>query len=194
MAGTSLLDASLTYAFLRKLTRDFKDWQAFKTGVIDDAGKILVEPKDRTPEQKKSFRMFDLMVLKIKKLLAKIPGGSSKFATYTAALYLVTEANKDNPDFDEEKFTTFLKEEIVNTSSGVGNMEVPVIHGSKVFDIDFDSVWKNKATRKKGERYNKYLEDCDDSQEIRSFCIKNPHENIILRDKKTGMMFFFRRK
>ncbi len=194
MAGTSILDASLTFAFLRKLTKDFSKWKAFKTGVIDKDGNILVEPKERTDEQKKSFMMFDLMVLKIKRLLAKLPGGSSKFATYTAALYLVSEANKNELDIDEEKFKQFLKEEIVNTSSGVGNMEVPIINGSRVFNVDFDSVWKNKSQRKKGERYHKYLEDCDAGQEIRSYCIQNPKENIILKDTKTGMMFFFRRQ
>ena len=62
------------------------------------------------------------MVLNMKKLLAKIPGGSSNFATYSAALFLVKEETEEN--ITEEKFTNFLlslDEEVVN-SVGSGHI------------------------------------------------------------------------
>lgn len=87
------VDTYLVYQFLRKLTLPFTKWKAYKTGVIDENGNIIVDKRNRTQEQQKSFLKFDLMVMKLKKLLAKIPGGSSKIASYMAALWLIKEWN-----------------------------------------------------------------------------------------------------
>ena len=72
----------------------FDAWPSFKTGVINDKGEILIKKQDRSREQRDSFGKFDLMILKLKKLLAKIPGGSTKLASYAAALWLIKENNE----------------------------------------------------------------------------------------------------
>lgn len=88
------VDLYLVYQFLRRLALPFTQWQAFKAGVIDEKGNIIVKKPDRTPEQKQAFGKFDLMILKLKKLLGKVPGGSSKIASYMAALWLIKEWNQ----------------------------------------------------------------------------------------------------
>lgn len=71
----------------------FNKWKAFSTGVIDSQGNQLVKRKDMNGIQKTSFGVFDLLVLKLKKLLGKLPGGTTKIASYAAALWLIKEWN-----------------------------------------------------------------------------------------------------
>lgn len=96
-----VVDLFLVYQFIRKLTKPFKDWDAYKLDIIDDKGQVLIKRKEfKTVEQKKSFGIFDLMVLNLKKLLAKVPGGQSKLASYAAALWLIKEYNEFQTDSD----------------------------------------------------------------------------------------------
>ena len=93
-----LVDLFLVYQFIRRLATSFESWAAYKTGVIDKNGKVLVKKNDRTREQKESWKTFDIMIANLKKLLAKVPGGSSKLASYAAALYLIKEWNHFSKD------------------------------------------------------------------------------------------------
>ena len=93
-----IVDLFLVYQFIRRLAAPFESWDAYKQGVIDKDGKVLVKKKDRNPEQKKAWGTFDVMVANLKKLLAKVPGGSSKIASYAAALYLIKEWNHFSED------------------------------------------------------------------------------------------------
>ena len=81
----------MVYQFLKRLATPFKKWDAFKSGVINDKGDILIKKNKRTQEQKKSFQIFDVMILKLKRLLGKIPGGKTRIASYAAALWLIKE-------------------------------------------------------------------------------------------------------
>lgn len=82
-------DLVYTLRFLRLLTTKFEDTTAFKLGLIDKDGKKL--KKADTPEEKSAYNYFHRLVFNLKKLLAKIPGGSSKLASYAAALFLIKE-------------------------------------------------------------------------------------------------------
>lgn len=87
-----IVDLFLVYSFIRRLTTPFESWEAYKQGVIDKDGNILKGKKERnTRAERESFGVFDLMILKLKKLLAKVPGGSSRIASYAAALWLIRE-------------------------------------------------------------------------------------------------------
>ena len=87
----SVVDIFVIYQFLRRLTTPFEKWEAFKAGVIDKDGNITIPSKNRDRAQKESFQKFDLLVMKLKKLLAKVPGGSTRLASFAAALYLIKE-------------------------------------------------------------------------------------------------------
>lgn len=89
-----IVDLFLVYQFIRRLATPFKEWEAYKLGIIDENGKILKKRKDLlTVKERQAFGVFDLMILNLKKLLAKVPGGSSRLASYAAALYLIREWN-----------------------------------------------------------------------------------------------------
>ena len=80
----------MVYQFLKRLATPFSQWPAFAEGVIDERGNILIPIKKRnTVRQRNAFGKFDLLVLKLKKLLEKVPGGKSRLASYAAALYLI---------------------------------------------------------------------------------------------------------
>lgn len=109
----SVIDLYLAYRFLKNLVLPFDKWDAFKTGVIDKDGAILVSKDSRTQEQKGSFGYFDLIGLNLKKLLGKLPGGKSAIASYAAALLLLKEYEKKqvNEEYSEYVDMQWLEEE-----------------------------------------------------------------------------------
>lgn len=85
------VDTVIILRILKKLTTPFNKTEAFKLGVIDKNGKVLVAPKDRDQQQKQSMTMLDRLVFNLKRLLSKVPGGQSQLGSYVAALALVRE-------------------------------------------------------------------------------------------------------
>lgn len=98
-----MIDMFLTYSFLKRLTTPFEKWRAFRAGVIDDEGNILKSKKDRTKAERASFTKYDLMILKLKKLLEKFPEGRRRIGSYAAAAWLLKEGNARS---DEAEFIT----------------------------------------------------------------------------------------
>lgn len=87
-----IVDLFLVYSFIKRLATSFEDWPAYKLGIIDKDGNILKKRRDlSTVAERQAFGTYDLMILKLKKLLAKVPGGQSKIASYAAALWLIKE-------------------------------------------------------------------------------------------------------
>lgn len=94
-----VVDLFLVFQFIRKLVTPFNKWPAYQEGVIDDKGNVLIKRKNLTKNsQRKAFGVFDQMILNIKKLLAKVPGGSSRLGTYAAALWLIKEEHRFTHD------------------------------------------------------------------------------------------------
>jgi len=90
-----MVDLFLAYSFIKRLVKPFNTWPAYKLGIIDEKGNILIKRKDfGKNEQKKAFGVFDQMILNIKKLLSKLPGGQTKLASYAAALWLIKEEQR----------------------------------------------------------------------------------------------------
>jgi len=89
-----IVDLFLVYQFLRRLTTPFKDWEAYKLGIIDERGNVLKKRRNlNLKAERDAFGVFDLMVLNIKKLIEKLPGGQTRIASYAAALFLIREHN-----------------------------------------------------------------------------------------------------
>jgi len=88
---TRSADLVYTFRFLKLLVTKFEDTNAFKLGIIDEKGNRIKSKKLTSSEEKSAYNMFHRLVFNIKKLLAKVPGGSTRLATYAAALYLIKE-------------------------------------------------------------------------------------------------------
>ena len=89
--ATGVVDVFMVYQFLKRLATPFEKWDAFKEGVIDKEGNIILKKNKRNQKQKKSLKIFDVMILRLKRLLGKIPGGKTRLASYAAALWLIKE-------------------------------------------------------------------------------------------------------
>ena len=119
-----VVDLFLVYQFVRRLATPFEKWDAYKEGVIDKDGKVLIKRKKFTTKaQTKSWGVFDIMIANLKKLLAKVPGGSSRLASYAAALYLIKEhqhftdeslLSEDMTDEQLEESLSLFEERYIN--------------------------------------------------------------------------------
>ena len=112
-----VVDLFLVYQFIRRLATPFNKWEAYKLGIIDEKGKVLIKKKNFTTKaQSNAWGRFDILVANLKKLLAKVPGGSSRIASYAAALYLIrehkhfTEESTLNEDLSEQDIDNIVLE------------------------------------------------------------------------------------
>src|SRR6056300_810243 len=112
-----VVDLFLVYQFVRRLATPFNKWDAYKLGIIDEKGNVLIPRKKlRTKKQEMAWGRFDILVANLKKLLAKVPGGSTRLASYAAALYLIKEHKhftKDttlNEDLSEQDIDNIVLE------------------------------------------------------------------------------------
>jgi|TARA_B110000444_G_scaffold160665_1_gene150141 hypothetical protein len=106
------VDLFITYKFIRLLTTKWNKTDAYKEGVIDAKGKLLVKGKDQTSAQKKAYTVFDKLVFNLKRILEKVPFGKSQIASYAAALFLL----KEETGMAEEDILTVLEDLGHNTS------------------------------------------------------------------------------
>ena len=205
-----LVDLYLVYRILRRLTQPFKDWEAYDLGIIDDNGNILKKSSERKSQQEKdAFTKFDLMILKMKNLLGKVPGGKSTLASYAAALMLIKEGEELEEEDMEQLLEYYmsldnLEEEIANVASsgsvagfqGDGPISSSVLMkrfaNNDVFVVDQARYLKCRMGKKKYCKYETYVGNDDVGNAIRSYGIKYPKKPIILQDEKTGAMLFLR--
>ena len=90
-----IVDLFLVFNFIKRLVTPFEKWEAYKEGIIDEKGNLLIKRKDFVKNsQKSAFGIFDQMILNLKKLLGKLPGGQTKLASYASALWLIREQQR----------------------------------------------------------------------------------------------------
>jgi len=145
-------DLVYTFRFLRLLTTSFEDTEAYKKGIIDKDGKRLktfdLSTMDNRDTYKNYYTPFHRLVFNIKKIMAKVPGGGSKIASYAAALFLLKEKfgvsdkeikkslNIDPLDFMSEQTEWFVLE---NNKLSPGSYKVL---SEKLINDTFDEVVK----------------------------------------------------
>jgi len=103
-----VFDIVLVYQFIKRLTTPFDETKAFELGLIDEKGKRL--KKASSSEEKKAMTYMDRLIFNLKRLLAKVPGGESKFGTYAAALFLLKECASPKESYSEQELAEALLE------------------------------------------------------------------------------------
>ena len=84
-------DMVYTFRFIRMLVLDWKKWDAYKEGVIDEKGKrIKSQPLD-TDARKSSYTPFIRLAANVKRLLNKVPGLGNSLGSFAAGLFLIKE-------------------------------------------------------------------------------------------------------
>lgn len=105
-----IADLYLTYSFISKLATPFEDWEAFKLGIIDaDGREVKPISKLKLQKERDAYGYFDRVVAKVKRLLATVPGGSSKIGTYAAALWFIKEDHDQDDDTILEALTEYVE-------------------------------------------------------------------------------------
>jgi len=84
-------DTVYAFRFVRMMVMDWKNWDAYKEGLIDENGKRIKSVKINSDEKAAAYTPFVRLVANIKRLTAKLPGGGSKLGSFASALYLVKE-------------------------------------------------------------------------------------------------------
>lgn len=119
----STIDSILAFRILYMLVTPFEQTDAFKLGVIDKDGTLLVKMRDQSPAQRDAYDMLDRLVFSLKRLLGKLPGGKSQIASLAAAYYLVKESYENRTPITQD-----LVERVFNTiSSGVTLVEEEIL-------------------------------------------------------------------
>ena len=84
-------DIVYTFRFIRMLVLDWKSWDAYKQGIIDEKGKrIKSQPLD-TSARKDAYTPFIRLCANLKRLLSKIPLVGTALGSFAAALFLIKE-------------------------------------------------------------------------------------------------------
>ena len=73
-------DLVYTFRFLTLLVTPFEKTEAFKLGLLDAKGKKL--KKAKTAAEKNADTPFHRLVFNVKRLMEKVPGGSSSIASW----------------------------------------------------------------------------------------------------------------
>ena len=85
-------DTFVTYKIISQLVTEWEDMPAFEHGIIDKKGKLLRKSSSlKTREEKEAYTLFTRLIFNLKRLIQKLPGGSSKLASYAAGLFLIKE-------------------------------------------------------------------------------------------------------
>ena len=121
-----VIDSLIVFRILKMLTTDFKKTPAYKFGFIDRDGNRIkkiphpeiknqfIENNPKSKEEKNSLTPLHRLVFNLKKLLGKLPGGKTAFASYAVALALLKEhAELDSEQSDQlfEDFYVYIKKE-----------------------------------------------------------------------------------
>tara|TARA_Y100000590_G_scaffold457703_1_gene610876 strand:- start:306 stop:623 length:318 start_codon:yes stop_codon:yes gene_type:complete len=94
---SGLVDTYITYRIITTLVKPWKEQDAYKFGIIDDKGKTLRKAKTlKKTEEKNAYTILIRFIFNLKRILEKIPGGKSKFASYAAAAVLLLKEEDEN--------------------------------------------------------------------------------------------------
>lgn len=161
-----MVDLFLVYQFIRKLTKPFTEWPAYKLGIIDEKGKVLIPRKKfKTTEQKKAFTILDVMIANLKKLLEKLPGGSSQIASYAAALWLIKEWNMfqdDKPLLTEDVSDVIIEDSMENFKMFLESVEEDVTVGSgQIAGLGVGPDGEPGLTKAQQKKYKKKNQDAN---------------------------------
>lgn len=106
---SKFVDNLIAFKVLSMLVTPFEKSEAFKLGIIDKDGKALKKVKDlNTSQEKDAYTALDRLVFNLKKLLTKVPGGKSQFASLIAAYWLIKESHESRAAITEEELIDLI--------------------------------------------------------------------------------------
>lgn len=172
---SSTVDLILIYQFLKRLTTPFNKTKAFELGLIDEKGK-RTNKKIETKEEEKAYGYFDRLVFNIKKLIEKVPGGSSRLGSYAAALFLIRESTETKAEYTEQELIEGWSQAMDDLERATGKTLNELMEdapanatGSAVAGTGDDPVhWKPDARKKQMKMFLKrYMQEREKRQKVK---------------------------
>jgi len=102
-------DMIYTFRFIRMLVLDWKNWDAYKQGIIDEKGKRIKSQELDTPERKAAYTPFIRLTANVKRLLGKVPGLGSGLGSFAAGLFLI----KERYELTDDSLSKILSEFVI---------------------------------------------------------------------------------
>ena len=91
-----VVDNVIALRLLTILCTPFTEFPAYKAGIIDSKGKYIIPKSERTSQQNKSLTYLDRLMINLKKIINKLPGGENRLKNIVAAMVLIKEAYQNN--------------------------------------------------------------------------------------------------
>ena len=146
-----VVDALIAYRLLKLLVTPFNKTKAYKMGIIDNKGKVLIKKKDfarKIPSNKRSeainsYTLLIRFVFNLKRLLSKVGVRGPLGSAAAAAIAFFREENQYNPEIEKQVYK-HLKEQgfefDVNENYGE-----PIPHGKynvnkDIYDLEGEVV------------------------------------------------------
>ena len=98
-----VIDALIAYRVLKLLVTPFNKSKAFKLGIIDDKGKVLIKSKDlpNSGPQREAYTLLIRFVFNLKRLLSKVGIRGPLGTSAAAALAFFKEENGQNLEIEK---------------------------------------------------------------------------------------------
>lgn len=154
-----LIDAYLAYQFIKKLVTPFNKMEAYRRGLIDEDGNFLRKRSEFNSDDRKALGLFDVAVINLKKILAKLPAGQTRLGTIAAAMYLLrSEPKRLKEDLDTEDMT-IIEEDFNQILAELESLELdedgaPTNVTAGVAGMSADDLKVPPASRRKYVRNN----------------------------------------
>ncbi len=113
-------DNLIALTVLKRIVVPFNRTDAFKLKLIDKDGNVIKSPQ--TIKEKNALTKLDLLAFNLKKILSKLPGGSSIAGSLVGALYLIKENVEPDYDVLNYRFEAVMK--LINSGVKFINEEI----------------------------------------------------------------------
>ena len=146
------IDALIAFRLIKLLVTPFNKTKAYKLGIIDDKGKVLIKSKEipknfragfKVQQARKAYTLLIRFVFNLKRLLSKVGVRGPIGSAAAAAIAFFREENQYNPEIEKQVYK-HLKEQgfefDVNENYGE-----PIPHGKynvnkDIYDLEGDIV------------------------------------------------------
>ena len=163
-----VIDALIAYRIVKLLVTPFNKTQAYKLGIIDDKGKVLIKSKQIVNQkQRKAYTLLIRFVFNLKKLLAKVGVRGPLGTSAAAAIAFFKEENGQNLEIEKtvykhlkEKGFEFQVDENYGEPLKPGTYrvkrDIADLEGDIVINIDEEVIFEGKTDTIMGHDVFKY--------------------------------------
>ena len=106
-----IIDGLIAWRLIKLLTTRFDRTEAYKLGIIDDKGKVLIKSKDiKDKKQRNAYTLLIRFVFNLKRMLAKVGLRSRLGSAAAAAIAFFKEQYGENPEVERQVYK-YIKEQ-----------------------------------------------------------------------------------